>query len=142
MRRTGTALLATLLLAAAAPALPPGPVRQLLTAGKLDRINAGLAGRPMSEDEVRELERDERWIRIVDRAVRAHLLPAGAGMATLRRLITVAQANLRRPRSTRPLPTRAASPSCARASPWTGTSRSSPGATPATAGAASARRAW
>jgi hypothetical protein len=39
------ALVAALALAAAAPALPPGPLRQLLTPNKLDRLNAGLAGR-------------------------------------------------------------------------------------------------
>ena len=44
MGRMGTALAAATLLAATTPALPPGPVRHLLTAGKFDRLNAGLAG--------------------------------------------------------------------------------------------------
>ncbi len=45
MGRFGTALAVVCGLTVVTPALPPGPVRQLITAGKFDRLNAGLAGR-------------------------------------------------------------------------------------------------
>ncbi len=45
MGRLVFALVVVLALAFAAPALPPGPLRQLLTPNKLDRLNSGLVGR-------------------------------------------------------------------------------------------------
>ncbi len=45
MGRLASAFAVALLAATAAPALPPGPVFHLLTAGRFDRVNAGLAGR-------------------------------------------------------------------------------------------------